>query len=123
MSDLPSEYKPRPPENWVSKTHLIEKTLHQVEKDFALQGFSLSLNTEADRYPILVSLLAQKIEVLDLAHTGNLPALLYQIDLPEKELRQILPNTSADLFYLVLADAIIRRCFQKVITRELFPKG
>ncbi len=122
MSHLPQRTSGMP-KKWNEHPDMIGKTLAQVEKDFALQGLQLSLKTDARAYPEIVHLLAQKMESLDLVHNAKLAAVLYQIDLSEKELRHELPETAADRLYFVLADKVIRRCFQKVWTREFFGKG
>lgn len=120
MSNLPTGSESGLPEKWDEHPDLIAKILAQVEKDFALQGLSLSLKTESHVYPEIVALLAKKMEAIDLVHSGKLAAILYQIDLSEKELRNELPETSANRLYFVLADKVIKRCFQKVLTRKFF---
>lgn len=120
MSNLPTGPASGLPGKWNENPDLISKTLTQVEKDFALQGLSLSLKTDSHAYPEIVELLSQKMESLDLVHSGKLAGILYQIDVSERELRSELPNTGPDRLYFVLADKVIKRCFQKVWTRKIF---
>lgn len=123
MTYLPTDSGSGLPEKWNDHPDLIDKTLAQVEKDFALQGLSLSLKMDSRDYSEIVAFLAEKMESLDLVHSGKLTSILYQIDLSEKELRKELPNSSPEQLYFVLAEKVIKRCFQKVWTRKIFGEG
>jgi hypothetical protein len=116
MSEGPERIKPSlsPPENWDNRKELAAQTLFQIEKDFLLQGLEISLRKEQTTYPQIIALLATELERIDLfAHT-TMPGLLYQIDLPEKQVAGILKESAPAIFYPRLAEAIIKRCFQKV---------
>ena len=49
-------------------------------------------------------------------------ALLYQIDIPEPAFKRLLKESNSDDFAHQLAELIIQREFQKVLTRRFFKK-
>jgi hypothetical protein len=97
---------------------LRELTLEQIEKDFRLQGIDLTFEDRGLEYPLLVSALSEKLQSAGLHESVALRPLLYQLDISEKYIEQEItgnPEESA-----LLADAIIKRCFAKVVYRKRF---
>lgn len=97
---------------------LREETLNQIEKDFRLQGIDLTFENKVIDYPQLVAIVGQKLEQEGLINSLALRPLLYQLDISEDYVQQEItgkPKESA-----LLSDAIIKRCFAKVIYRKKF---
>lgn len=120
MSNLPDNFAPGLPEKWDVNAEMIPKTLAQVEKDFALQGLKLSLDNSVEEYKDCVAMLAEAVEELDLIHSDNLAGVLYRVDLSEKAMREALTHSAPEKTYLMLADKILQRCFEKVLLRKKF---
>lgn len=116
----PLKYPEESPEKYFSDRELVEKTLQQVEKDFSLQGIDLCLNRHPKSYDELMAELADKLHEVETTGDEQLPALLYRIDLPEKEIFRAMEDSTGVNFYHFLADKILRRCFQKVILRRKY---
>ena len=106
------------PENWEGNSWMIEATLRQVEKDFRLQAVQLELQKARTSYHELVDLLATKLEDLEFVHHSRFVPILYQIDLPQKELTTKMAKSKPEDIYHILADLILKRCFEKIYWRR-----
>ncbi|MBI1305219.1 MAG: hypothetical protein GC181_01245 [Bacteroidetes bacterium] len=89
----------------------------QVEKDLNTELSDFNLTT----YDEFFSAVSNRLNQIDKSGAGSLMQLLYKVDLPEKIFRQI-RETSENNFIDLLADAVLRRIFQKVWTRFQFKK-
>lgn len=106
------------PEFWSSERDMASDTLRQIEKDFALQGITVELDIAIESYPAVIEHLAGRFESLSLVHLPVFPALAYQIDLNEEELKSALSQSKPDETYKILAVLILGRCFKKVWWRR-----
>lgn len=104
----------------VDYAQIARDTIMQVTKDFMLQGFDIKTMSESSDYNEIVSYLAQQLEEIKFIEDSRLPALLYQLDLNEGKIRGDLTSTDPSNIYSVLADAIIKKCFEKVCWRHQF---
>jgi hypothetical protein len=118
MNKYPQKYDPSAPENWEDNAWMIAATLKQVEKDFSLQAIPIELKDEGKNYADLVNILAIKLRELEFVHHPRFVAVLYQIDLSQKEITRKIATTKPEALYHVLADAILKRCFVKVYWRK-----
>lgn len=113
-------------EIWLSKADLngeerkkiINETLRQVKKDFALQG--IELETDSLNIEELVYSFSSLLDQLEFLHNPKLPSLLYQLDLKEAEISHKLTTSKPELTYKVLSESILKRCFEKVMWRRKF---
>jgi hypothetical protein len=103
------------------KEKVVEDTIKQVKKDFALQGIELETNKllKAD----LVYSFSVLLDYMEFLHDSRLPALLYQLDLKESEISYKLTSSKPEESYKVLAESILKRCFEKVMWRRKFQSG
>lgn len=94
----------------------LEAVKHQIDKDFALSGLSLSENTPT--WPKLIEELSSIISVIRSRNDGSWMKIVYRVDLTEKQYRFVksLGGDSDEN----LAKAVILREFQKIITRERY---
>lgn len=99
---------------------LRDKTLRQIEKDFHLQGIEITLSDKNQTYSQLVSLLSDTLADLNLLGSGKLQGLLYQLDISEQFVREEILAKAEHSHSALLADAIIKRCFAKVIYRKKY---
>jgi len=100
---------------------IVEDTIRQLKKDFALQGIEL----ETDMLPRtgLVYSFSVLLDDMEFLHDSRLPALLYQLDLKESEISYKLTSSKPEESYKVLAESILKRCFEKVMWRRKFQSG
>jgi len=99
---------------------LRQKTLKQIEKDFALQGIEIQIEDNALPYDELVKILSKNIDDLELLGSSRIQPLLYQLDISEKFIREEVLAKVSEQQSTLLADAIVRRCFAKVIYRKKY---
>ena len=117
MADYPSPRSFYPPEEF---SNLREQTLSQIEKDFALQGIRIRISREIPEYEKLVRSLGEILRKENVLETDDLQPLLYQLDIAESFADEVIVNGSEEGKVLRLADAIIKRCFAKVVYRQRF---
>ncbi len=99
----------------IDRPAIVKATLEQVKKDFSLQGIELSLDLSQTEG--LINTLADKLKDLDLAHNSKLGAILYQLDLNEVKISKKLRSVNPESWYVLLAEEILKRCFEKVAWR------
>ena len=117
MADSPAPRSFYPPEEF---SNLREQTLSQIEKDFALQGIQISISRQITEYEKLVRSFADILRKENLLEKGDLRALLYQLDIAESFAGEVIMKGDEEGKLLRLADAIIKRCFAKVVYRQRF---
>ena len=96
--------------------HLVQKTIEQIDKDFAGYASPISISdiTNAS-YQNILDQLAASLNQIAKGGAHRLSSLLYRIDMPEKFFPE--NYTSKADYFLMLADAVIRREFFKVTAR------
>jgi hypothetical protein len=109
------------PEKYRRDLEIIRETVRQLKKDLGGEGndFFLSGN-EINAFQELKDQLIPVIENLSKGDKSVFNSLLYKIDIPEKDYMEALKRESD--FPEVLAEFIIRREFQKVLTKRFFSK-
>lgn len=96
---------------------MVKETLLQIEKDMAMQGLQIELNTEEIHYAKIRTEVSEAFEELRIIEDPRLTGLLYQVDLNESKISARLTQATPNEIYTELADAIIRKCFEKVCWR------
>lgn len=96
------------------------QTLRQLEKDFALQGMHLQLPETPPRYESLMAIMTAFLENQDVLHSDALARVLYQMDLSEAGIRAKIAQTDPAHITTAIADAMVRRCFAKVVMRHTY---
>ncbi len=95
---------------------LVQKTIDQINKDFTGYADLITMSDpDSGSYLQIQIAIATALQKLSKQGNSKIQSLLYRVDIPEKFHAGIL-SSDAD-YYLILADAIIRREFYKVITR------
>lgn len=99
---------------------LGEATLRQLEKDFLLQGLHLQLPECPPSYELLMAIMTDFLEKEDVLHSDSLARVLYQMDLSEADIRAKIAQTDPAQITTAIADAMVRRCFAKVLLRHTY---
>jgi hypothetical protein len=108
------------PEEYRYDLQIINETTAQIIRDF--QNDNLNIIYSGDNHRAFDELKQQLIpHVKELMKNSTaLNALLYRVDISEKELRTALNENSPR--EEIIAELIIRREFKKVLTRKYFSK-
>jgi hypothetical protein len=99
---------------------LRKKTLLQIEKDFGLQGVEMKIHDEKLPYSELVKVISESLEGLQAHNSSKLQPLLYQLDISEKFVQEEILSKKQEEHSALLADAVIKRCFAKVVFRKKY---
>ena len=109
------------PENYRKDRAVIADTVKQINKDLASEGISLILSgNDETAFDELRQQLIPIVENLIKNKKLFFQSLMYTVDISEKDLRDAL-HGDGDRYGRV-AELIIRREFQKVLTRRFFSK-
>jgi hypothetical protein len=100
---------------------IIRLTANQVIKDFDIFGHEIKFSgNELTAYEELKNQLSPLLFNLYRNNTSSFQSLLYRVDVSEKSFTELIRNASPENFPGQLADLVIRREFQKVLTRKFF---
>ncbi len=98
---------------------LVSESLQQARRDLGLED-DLMLGSAENPFERLLDFLEIQIRnLLDRDFAGLLNAL-YRIDIPEKTVMEILENAAPDHISRKLAEVVLEREKQKVITRQRY---
>lgn len=104
-----------------NKAEIIEKTAMQVIKDFALFGLQIDFPENLSyAYKELYDQLKVQIEELLTLNSAKLLSLLYQIDIPEKKIREEADHIGGESLPEIITELILERELKKVLTRIYF---
>ncbi|MFN8166028.1 MAG: hypothetical protein U0X76_07635 [Bacteroidia bacterium] len=109
------------PEKYRHDLAIIRETAEQVIRDFRIHGVEIVFS--GNELTAWEELLAQITPVIATMYSKNRQAfmsLLYQIDISESKFRKVAETTDQEEFRNQLSEMIIRREFQKVLTRRYF---
>jgi hypothetical protein len=99
---------------------LVLQTARQIERDLSLEEDSLALSGNIQTaFPELVLQLTPVIAGFERTE-GHLQSVLYRVDISERSYRSILSTSASGERIGQITEAIIRREFQKVLTRKYF---
>ncbi len=112
-----------PIEKYRNDLEIIRLTAEQVIKDFEIFGQEIKFSgNELTAYEELKSQLAPLLLKLYQNNSSTFQSLLYRVDISEKNFRELLEQSATGNFSEQLAEAVIQREFQKVLTRKFFSK-
>ncbi len=98
-------------------TEIQKQVFSSLEIDESLLP---AVNDESEKFNAFRALLMRRIEELAEKDMDKLLWALYRIDVSEKKLHEVLPQTPPDQFSSTIADLIIERQKQKVESRKKF---
>ncbi len=109
------------PEKYRNDLAIIRDTVIQINRDINLDGMEVILSGNEQRaFDELKEQLIPIIQKLQKGDRSFFNSLLYRIDINEKDYRAMIQNESDVDFSDKLSELIIRREFQKVLTRRFF---
>jgi hypothetical protein len=110
-------------EKYRNDLEIIRLTTEQVIKDFEIFGQEIKFSgNELTAYDELKNQLAPLLLKLYQNNSSTFQSLLYRVDISEKKFRHLLEQSTNKNFSEQLAEAVIQREFQKVLTRKFFAK-
>lgn len=113
MDEIPAHYR--------VDLEIIRSTADQILRDLNLPEFNFFLS--GDNNQAFDELNTQLITVLENRFVNDktsLQALLYRVDISEREYVKILPGKNQGVFCEQLSNMIIRREFKKVLIRKYY---
>ena len=103
---------------------IIRETAAQVNRDFSIYKAEITFSgNEYTAYDELVSQVEPILSAMYKSNRSGFQALLYQVDINEVAFRKLLQAHSGVDFTTKLADMVVQREFQKVLTRKFFSKN
>ncbi len=100
---------------------IVRLTADQITKDFEIFGHEIKFSgNELTAYDELKNQIAPILFDLFQNKASTFQSLLYRIDISEKKFRALLNDSSKNDFSEKLAEAVIQREFQKVLTKIFF---
>lgn len=111
------------PEKYRHDLEIIRETAKQLIRDFRIHKYEISFSgNEFTAYDELVQQLIPILTEMYKVNRSGFMAMLYQIDISELSFRKLINTTAKDQFFPKLAEMIVQREFQKVLTRKFFGK-
>lgn len=109
------------PEKYRYDLEIIRGTAEQIIRDFNFGGFEIIFSGNPhNAFDELKTQIGPVIRKLFTDDRSSFQSLLYRIDISEKDYRQALASLTTSEVEEKLSELIIRREFQKVITRKYF---
>lgn len=112
------------PEKYMHDHAIIRETAEQIIRDLKMAGFEITFSDNPynafDELKIQLTPIIRKL-VREDPHSFH--ALLYRVDINEKDYNRTLSESENNEREEKLSELIIRREFQKVITRKYFSEN
>jgi hypothetical protein len=109
------------PEKYRTDLAIIRETAEQINRDITVDNFCVVLTgSEATAFREIKDQLKPFLKKLFKKDKQVFQSMLYRIDISEKHYRKLLRETEIEQTADELAELIIRREFQKVLTRRFF---
>jgi hypothetical protein len=109
------------PEKYRNDISIIRDTARQISRDFNIEGIEITFSGNDqlafEEFKMQITPLISKIFNHDRI---AFQALLYRIDINEKDYKKALSKIDSKEFESELAELIIRREFQKILTKRYF---
>ncbi len=107
--------------NQLSSNDLFDAFKRQLIKDFEQSNFPadfvVGLKPE---YSSILEKIAVELQRNEHKTDFNVPQLLYRIDISEAQLKRYLTENINESYFKVIAELIIKRVLQKVVTKQFY---
>ena len=111
------------PEKYRHDLVIIRETADQVIRDLNIQEFNIIFSgNEHHAFNELKTQLVPVIGKLFKEDSNSFRRMLYRVDINEKDFKKCLSESDSSVFEERVSELIIRREFQKVLTRKYFSK-
>lgn len=108
-------------ETYKSRTEIIYQTVQQITKDFLMFGMDIHFTGHTEMaYNEMFLQLSNHIHLLLETDNGRLNALLYQVDLNEKQIHEAISQHPEWSYADIITELVIHRELKKVIFRNYF---
>lgn len=108
-------------EKYKKNADIIRQTAEQVKKDFALFSLNVEFTGNEDTaYDELFTQIRPFVEKLSGENFEKFSHLLYRIDVPEKDLKEVYAIRPSAAMFDVLTNLILNRELLKVCYRNLY---
>jgi hypothetical protein len=105
------------PEKYKDDKEIVRLTIEQIRKDLGSNLTPFIFSGESHRvFEELAAQISLFLEELHRANPSVLKLVLYRVDIPERDAALLLKKKA----FFLLSEKIIRREFQKVLTRRYF---
>jgi len=102
---------------------IIELTVHQIVKDFALFGLEINFSLDIEySWKEIFTELEKQIRYLLEINSAKILSLLYQIDIPENKIFEKAEQEKHRVLSEVVSEMIMERELKKALTRLYFKK-
>jgi hypothetical protein len=109
------------PEKYRTDLSIIKETIAQIIRDMQVPGFEVVLSgNEQTAFLEVKNQLLIVVDKLFNADKKFFQSLLYRVDINEKDYRKLISTSEVETITDKLTELIIRREFQKVLTRKYF---
>ena len=109
------------PEKYRQDLAIVRETALQVIRDFEFLNIDIIFSgNERAAFDELMSQITPALIRLYKENPSHFQQLLYRIDIPEKQFRELLASENHVNFPKKIAEMLIRREFQKVLTRKYY---
>jgi hypothetical protein len=108
-------------DKYFNDTVIILQTAEQIKKDFVLFDFPIHFSgNPSTAYDELFEQVRPAIQKIANSNIEKFNHLLYRIDIPENDLKEVYKINSQDVMYDVLTNLILKREMMKVCYRHYF---
>lgn len=109
------------PDKYRTDLSIIRETIEQIIRDIQIPEFEVLLSgNEQSAFSEVKNQLYVVIDNLFNTDKNFFQSLLYRVDINEKDYRKLISTSEAETITDKLTELIIRREFQKVLTRRYF---
>lgn len=121
---LPDLSDPSQIKIYLSQVDIVEQTVAQIMKDFALFGIEISFSGDTDQaYDEVFKQLVSAIDVLVTNDYSRLLSILYQVDISDREIAKTEAEIPDYNHTEIIAHQIIVRDLKKVLIRNYFKQN
>lgn len=105
----------------LNEEEIIMDTIAQIMKDFGMFGMDITFSGDIEKaYDEIFNQVVYQIERLFRGDSSRLFAVLYQIDISNKQIQKAHDLNPDASVHEIVADQIIQRELKKVLTRRYF---
>ena len=107
--------------NQLSSKALFDAFKRQLEKDFEQSNFPFDfIEALEPNYNSIHEKIARELQRNEKRTGFNIMPLLYRIDISEAQLKKYLTKHTTENHFHVIAELIIKRVLQKVVTKQYY---
>ena len=107
--------------NQLSSNELFQAFKRQLAKDFEQSNFPADfVEALGPVYSTILEKIAEELQRHERRTDFNIMQLLYRVDISEAQLNKYISERRDENYFTVIAELIIKRVLQKVVTRHYY---